>query len=118
MGSLKFFWQRCLFAAWIASLLILPVSARSGGMEAPDIHAGKKIAERSCARCHAIGRMGESSVGTAPAFRTLTQKWPLENLAEALAEGIVTGHPGMPVIFLSPSEIDNLLGWLESVQEK
>jgi hypothetical protein len=40
-------------------------------------------------------------------------------LAEALAEGIVTGHGPirMPEFVFSPEEIDDLLAYLRSVQE-
>lgn len=49
----------------------------------------------------------------APPFRTLPQRYPVEHLAEALAEGIVTGHPSMPQFVFSPPEIDALLGFID-----
>ncbi|MFX8373894.1 cytochrome c, partial [Acinetobacter baumannii] len=73
---------------------------------AADIAAGRAILEANCARCHAVGLTGESPLAKAPAFRTLKKRYPIESLAEALAEGIVTGHPGMPQFTFSPSEID------------
>jgi hypothetical protein len=43
----------------------------------------------------------------------------VEYLAEALAEGIVTGHGPvrMPAFVFEPEEIDDLLAYLEPVQE-
>ena len=38
----------------------------------------------------------------APPFRLLPQRYPVEHLAEALAEGIVTGHPAMPQFKFHP----------------
>jgi hypothetical protein len=32
----------------------------------------------------------------APPFRTLHERYPVENLEEPLAEGIISGHPSMP----------------------
>jgi cytochrome c len=73
---------------------------------------GRTIAEKKCARCHAIGRDGSSPMGLAPPFRTLSQRYPIETLAEALAEGIVTGHPEMPQFVFQPRDIDALLGYI------
>jgi len=51
---------------------------------------------------HAVGADGESPVPEAPPFRMLEARYPLEALEEALAEGIVTGHPDMPQFALEP----------------
>ncbi len=51
----------------------------------------------------------------APPFRTLPQRYPVEHLAEALAEGIVTGHPAMPQFQFSPAEIDALLSFIDGL---
>jgi len=76
---------------------------------------GEAIAQRLCARCHAVGRTGESPMGLAPAFRDLSKRYPIENLAEALAEGIVTGHPAMPRFTFEPREIDALLTYIDGL---
>ena len=62
---------------------------------------GHALAEEKCARCHAIGPEGESTLPIAPAFRTLSERYPVDDLEEALAEGIVSGHPAMPE-FVNP----------------
>ena len=74
---------------------------------------GQAIAEKQCARCHAIGLAGTSPMGLAPPFRDLSQRYPIETLAEALAEGIVTGHPAMPHSTFHPREIDALLTYID-----
>lgn len=76
---------------------------------------GQAIAEKQCARCHAIGPAGASPMGLAPPFRDLSQRYPIETLAEALAEGIVTGHPAMPHFTFHPREIDALLTYIDSL---
>ena len=72
-------------------LAALPALAQRGSAQ-----VGQRLAQANCASCHAIGRIGESPLRIAPPFRELHKRYPVENLAEALAEGIVTGHPTMP----------------------
>jgi len=73
--------------------------------------------EQNCAECHAIGSDDESALAEAPAFRSLHERYPVEFLAEALAEGIVTAHPGMPVFVLEPDQIDDVIAYLESLEK-
>jgi hypothetical protein len=54
-------------------------------------------------------------VALAPPFRVLPQRYPVDHLAEALAEGIVVGHPMMPQFTFDPPEIDALLTYIESL---
>ena len=81
------------------------------------IKVGKLIAETRCAKCHATGTEGDSPHPDAKPFRYLSENYPVRDLEEALAEGIVVGHPDMPVFVLSPYEIDSLITYLESIQE-
>jgi mono/diheme cytochrome c family protein len=81
-----------------------------------DIAAGRKLAEQHCSRCHAVGNEGQSLMEGAPPLRDLKLRYPVEDLAEALAEGIVTAHPQMPVFTFSAEEIDDLLAYLDSLE--
>ena len=99
------------FAANLATQSAWPQSAQQ------DIARGKAYAQVHCARCHAIGRIGESPFKAAPPFRTLHERYPVESLEEALAEGIVAGHPAMPEIRLEPREIDQLIAFLKSLEQ-
>jgi cytochrome c len=54
-------------------------------------------------------------MGLAPPFRDLAKRYPIENLAEALAEGIVTGHPAMPRFTFEPREIEALLTFIATL---
>ncbi len=78
---------------------------------------GAVFAETNCSGCHAIGLTGQSPHPDAVPFRSLSQKYPIRALEEALAEGITVGHPDMPPFALSPAEIDDLLFYIESIQE-
>lgn len=79
------------------------------------IEKGRSIVALNCARCHSIEKSGTSPFPAAPPFRDLSTKYPLEHLAEALAEGIMSGHPAMPEYIFSPNEIDAILAYLASL---
>ena len=80
---------------------------------------GKEIAEKKCAICHAIGTTGESPNPKSPPFRSLSQRYPIDSLQEALAEGITVGHEGMemPEFRMEPREIDDFLAFLKSINK-
>jgi cytochrome c len=89
----------------------------AGAAEKGLANKGEVIVEENCSRCHAIGRIGDSPNAEAPPFRTLSSKYPVEDLAESLAEGIVSGHPEMPIFVFTPHEVDAIIAYLESIQE-
>jgi hypothetical protein len=51
----------------------------------------------------------------APPFRVVVTRYPPEDLAESLAEGIVSGHPDMPEFVFEPPEIEAILAYLGSL---
>ena len=77
---------------------------------------GKAYARANCARCHAIDRHSESPLKIAPPFRTLHQRYAIDSLEEALAEGIYTGHADMPAFELEPDQIHDLLSYLKTLE--
>lgn len=83
---------------------------------ASDADAGRQIAQANCSPCHAIGPEGASPLARAPAFRTLHEKYPVEFLEEALAEGIVVGHSPMPTFVFTPPDIGNLVAYLKTLE--
>ncbi len=86
--------------------------------EAASIDRGRRIVQRNCATCHAVGTRGSSPNREAPPFRELHTRYPVEMLAEALAEGILTGHPAMPQFVFPPRDIDDILAYLQSIQTR
>jgi mono/diheme cytochrome c family protein len=80
------------------------------------IEVGRTLAQTHCSTCHAIGKRGQSPNPQAPHFRTLGQRYPLENLSEAFSEGILVGHGPMPEFQFEPDQIDGLIAYLRSVQ--
>jgi mono/diheme cytochrome c family protein len=99
----------------LALLALVIGGAGEAGAQASVSARGEAIARQHCARCHAVGAAGQSPMGLAPPFRDLARRYPVEFLAEALAEGIVTGHPAMPRFVFEPREIDALLTYMESL---
>lgn len=81
------------------------------------IERGRALAAEKCARCHAIGADDKSLHEKAPPFRDVVEIYPSEDLAEALAEGIVSGHPDMPVFVFQPPDIEAFLGYLNSLSK-
>jgi cytochrome c len=77
---------------------------------------GKRLALTYCARCHAIDKVSPSPLKIAPPFRTLHERYPVEMLQEALAEGIVTGHPTMPQFSFDADQVGDFLAFLKTLE--
>jgi len=86
------------------ALASLPLASPAMAATAAE-QRGKSYAQSHCARCHSIDRVTKSPVKSAPPLRTLHLRYPIETLAEALAEGISTGHPAMQPAELDPDQI-------------
>ncbi len=99
----------------IAAGLLLASGAGASAGDEEMIAKGRALVAENCARCHAIGLEDASPHEKAPPFRDVVEIYPSENLAEALAEGIVSGHPDMPVFKFDPPEIEAFLGYLNSL---
>jgi mono/diheme cytochrome c family protein len=103
--------MRIVLAAAIVSAVAVPAAAQSGRAQ-----RGLTFVQTHCAGCHAIGRAGDSPLAIAPPFRTLHTRYPVENLAEAFAEGITTGHPSMPEFVLDPAQINDVIAYLQTLR--
>lgn len=77
---------------------------------------GKALVTNLCSRCHAVGKEGDSPLAEAPKFKNLAKEWNPESLAEAFAEGIVTGHPDMPEFVFEPEQIGELIEYFKSLE--
>jgi cytochrome c553 len=73
---------------------------------------------RDCARCHSVEATGASRFRPAPPFRTLHSQYPLDSLEEALAEGIISGHPAMPEFEYSAGDVADIIAWMKSLDER
>lgn len=102
-------------AAWGLLVSFLAVDAAVAEEDARVVR-GREIAEAACAGCHAIGPTGASPQAEAPAFREIGRRYPVESLEEALAEGVVVGHPDMPQVKMDEADIDAFLAYLEAIR--
>jgi mono/diheme cytochrome c family protein len=97
----------------VAATLLPGASARADDLR--QIDYGRKLVEENCSRCHAVTSTDKSSHSDAPPFRTLSERYPIEDLAEALAEGISTGHPDMPEFVAAPGQVDAIIAYIRSI---
>jgi len=105
--------------ALIAAFPLLMLGAPLAGAVEKDLTAkGEVLVRENCSRCHAIGTEGDSPHPEAPPFRTLSSKYPVEDLAESLAEGIVSGHPDMPIFAFDPHDVEAIIEYLQSIQDE
>jgi mono/diheme cytochrome c family protein len=106
-------------AVFYLSIILAPCwIGESQAQTRTNIAAGRQIAERLCAQCHAIGVDGKSAHPDAPPFREIAAKGNVENLEEALGEGIVVGHPDMPQFEFKPQDVGALIAYLKSLSGK
>jgi len=104
----------------ILALLMAPLAATPALADRTLVAEGRAIAQKACGRCHATGRAGDSPNPKSPPFRTLSKRYPISSLEEALGEGIVVGHEGvdMPEFRLGARQIEALLAYLQSIQKR
>jgi mono/diheme cytochrome c family protein len=84
--------------------------------EKQSVERGHAFASSRCGGCHSVGLADESPLANAPPFRTLHARYPVEDLEEALAEGIVTGHPGMPQFELDGGQIADFIAYMKTLE--
>jgi mono/diheme cytochrome c family protein len=84
--------------------------------QAQSAQRGLALARANCERCHSVDRYTPSRLPIAPPFRELHKRYPVESLSEALAEGIVTGHPTMPEFRFEPDQIGDFIAFLKSLE--
>lgn len=99
-----------------AIILLLVLASPAWAQQSPSVQRGMNLARAHCARCHAIDKVSESPLRIAPPFRTLRERYPVEDLEEPLAEGVVTGHPTMPEFRFQPDQIGDFIAFLKSLE--
>jgi cytochrome c len=106
------------FAANVLAIIaaLAPLPAKSQETLSPAAQRGLVIVRTNCSRCHAIGKIGDSPLPIAPPFRTLHERYPVDDLQEPLAEGIVTGHPTMPEFRFDPGQVGDIIAYLKTLE--
>jgi len=108
--------QGKVFRFSIISATLAVMLAFGGEVFAQSTQRGAIFARANCARCHSIDKYSESPLKIAPPFRVLHLKYPVTQLQEALAEGIVTGHQNMPEFRLDGGQIADFLAFLKTLE--
>ncbi len=104
--------MRQLIAFAAVLFLAMPVFAD----EQQAILHGKMLVVENCSGCHAVGERDKSPNPKSPPFRTLSQRYPLDALEEAFAEGIDTGHPEMPRFVATPDQIADIIAYIGTLK--
>ena len=110
--------RKRLFSGGMAVCALVAFSGGCWAQMTEQAKAGREIAERFCTRCHAIGNEAQSPHESAPPFSKIVAKGNVQNLEEALGEGIVVGHPDMPQFQFSPQNVGALIAYLKSLSGK
>jgi cytochrome c len=92
-------------------------AAAAAAEDTAAVRRGETLVVRNCSRCHATARTGESAHPQAPLFRTLSKRYPIEALEEALGEGIISGHRDMPEFKFPANDVGAIVAYLKSIQE-
>jgi len=108
--------RRSAAAAAVLSMSALVVATSTGVAETTTADQGRVLLEANCSRCHAIGLEGESEHKEAPPFRVVVTRYLPDNLAEALAEGLISGHPDMPEFVFEPDQVEAIVTYLNDLR--
>ena len=90
--------------------------AKGDEVLSPAAQRGFVILKTNCSPCHAIGKISESPLKIAPPFRTLHERYPVEDLQKPLAEGVITGHPTMPEFRFDPDQVTDIIAYLKTLE--
>ncbi len=103
-------------AATLAAILVAAAQPAQSAPLSPPAQRGQVLLRAHCARCHSIDKVTVSPLKIAPPFRTLHTRYPVEDLQEPLAEGIITGHPTMPEFRFDPGQVGDIIAYLRSLE--
>lgn len=93
----------------------IPMAAAAGS-STYEIGEGRKLLKERCGSCHGTAHGELSQHADAPTFPEVVKRYPPETLEEALAEGIVVGHPDMPIFHFSPTQVGQIVAFLKSLE--
>lgn len=79
------------------------------------IAAGRQIAERECAQCHAIDQTSQSPNEAAPPLRDVLAINDADNLAYRFIEAMRVGHDEMPLFDFDVRSADALIAYIASI---
>jgi cytochrome c len=101
----------------VALGLVAMFAANANAQDTTRQRQGQSIVANKCSSCHAVGRLDQSRNPKAPAFRTLHERYPIESLAEALAEGTISAASEEPEFNFSGREVGAIIAYISMIQE-
>jgi len=102
--------QNKLPATALISLLLTSVAALPAGADASK---GKQLAQQWCANCHIVGGRPTGNVQQGPpSFPTIARV----RTADELRAFLTHPHGAMPDLSLTRQEIDDLVGYIETLR--
>jgi len=78
---------------------------------------GRGLLDGHCGRCHAIDKTGDSPLQGAPAFRTLSRSFDMDEFSGKLQGGLMSGHAEMPEFKFKEEDARAVAAYLRSIQE-
>jgi mono/diheme cytochrome c family protein len=102
----------------ILAAAVALAAAMQPATAAADLKLGETLLTRHCGACHAVGKSGDNPQKDAPALRTLSSRYPVEALEEALGEGFMSGHPDMPEFKFDADDVGAIIAYLKSIQKR
>ncbi len=81
------------------------------------VEAGRQIAERECAQCHAIDRTTKSPNAAAPPLRNVLAVNDADSLAYRFIESMRVGHDEMPLFDFNVQAADALIAYIATISE-
>ena len=100
----------------LTPLLLLPLVAADASAASAQQQRGRSLAFGMCGGCHAVDPTGDSPHLAAPPFRVLGRQLDLDKFSQRLREGILTGHPDMPMFRISGDDAAAFTAYLRSIQ--
>ena len=92
-----------------------PAAALPADLTASAVRGEAAVRSR-CSACHAVGAGDLSPNPAAPPLREIRSRYPVDNLEEALADGILVAHDSpMPAFVLEPDEIADVIAYLREL---
>jgi len=105
------------FAGLATAALLLMGPTPAPGQEIGRPEAGRILAERACAECHAVGKgRRQSPNGNAPSFQAVAEIPGMT--AMALNAALQTSHETMPNVLLKEGELADIVAYILSLQPR
>ncbi|MEM5494801.1 cytochrome c [Hoeflea sp. AS16] len=101
----------------VSALCLLAGATPARAQSGDEIEQGRDLVQINCGKCHAVGEADASPHHDAPAFRKLSDSFPMDALEEAFSDGrIYSGHPDMPEFIATPEQVDAIIAYIASLQ--